>query len=161
VFATLAVLPGVTLLRGTASAGLVVALLLLFAALLVAYFTVRSSAGDPRMLADPAPLVPPEGPQRYRVTIHTLAGDTTNYTVVTGGGTKKAASIAFDSHGRSQPAPASAPLDPTAQDAPDTTPDTTPEEVRDVRVERLGAVDREADGGVSFQDGDLFDRSEF
>jgi len=158
VFATVAVLTGVTLLRGAASAGVMVALLLLFAALLVAYFTVRSGAGDPRMRADPAPLVPPEGPQRYRVTIHSLGGDTTNYTVVTGGGTKKAASIAFDSHGRREPAASSA----SAADVPvDSAPEGTHEDVRDVRVERLGAVDRESDGSVSFQDNDLFDRAEF
>ena len=152
-FAAVTMVPAVTVLRGAASVGVVVALLLVFAALLVAYFTVRSNAGDPRMRADREPLLPPDGPQRYRVTIHSLGGDAAHYSVVTGAGTKKAASIAFDSHARidDEPSPAPEPNGP-AEEVRD---------VRDVRVERLGAVAREADVSVRFEDGDLFDRSEF
>jgi len=136
----------VTLLRGTASVIVAVALLVVFVALLVAYFTVRSGAGDPRMRNGSDTLVPPSGPHRYEVTIHSVDGQTSVYTVVTAAGTKKAASVAFDHHGRNSAA---------------TGPPSAADEVRDVHVDRRGPVGSGLDGSVQMADGDLFDRSEF
>lgn len=109
--------------------------------------------------------IPPQGPQRYLVTIHLEDGGATRYTVVTAVDSKKAASIAFEDHRRRRaeaggemaaatpPASGGAPLDPSES--------VEPTDVRHVQVEHLGPVPRTDDGTLAFNDGDLFDRTEF
>jgi hypothetical protein len=139
---------------GLSPSGAAVAVLAVGVAVVAAYLVLRAGAaeqrlrlgaagaGDPSTPADPATLAP-QGPQRYRVTVHAHDGSSTQYSVVTSSDSKKAASIAFDDYTRTLE------------------PDVRRSEVHDVQVEHLGPAERTASGAVDFHDGDLFDRSEF
>lgn len=134
--------------------GAAVAVLAVGVAVVAAYLVLRVGATEQRLRLGaaaggehPAPVdaaaLAPQGPQRYRVTVHAHDGSSAQYSVVTSSDSKKAASIAFDNHIREHE------------------PDVPRSEVRDVQVEHLGPAERTPSGTVDFHDGDLFDRSEF
>lgn len=102
-----------------------------------------SERGTATMGTADSPDLSPQGPQRYLVTVHSHDGTSSSYSVVTAADSKRAASIAFDNHGRSLGA------------------DPSSDAVRDVQVEHLGPAALTAAGRVDFRDGDLFDQSEF
>ena len=148
------------------AATVAVAVLLVGVAVVAGYFAMRSdllpwrrhvvdlrdTAVDPTVLTSG---VPPLGPQRYLVTLHLEDGGTDRFTVVTGVDSKKAASIAFEDHRRRLAEGDGR----TVHDAPDGSAERT--DVQRVQVEHLGPVSRLDDGRLAFDDGDLFDRTEF
>ncbi len=79
-------------------------------------------------------------PKRFRVTVHTRAGGSASYSVVTWLGQGKAIAMAVAAHLRRHP---------------------ESEEIYDVAIEDLGQVARDAQGAMAFERRDLTDRAEF
>ena len=82
-------------------------------------------------------------PRRYRVTIVTNAGETISYPTVTFLSPEKAVAIAVAAHLRRY------------------SEDSTGTRLRDVEIEDLGRLDRDAAGVFALNGTDLMDRMEF